>query len=97
MMNVFAPPILVAVAFCSVMWGYLMIRNFIDLRGWFGFACALGSIAYGIAVYQYISIFFIHKTKTLDGDMWALFVRMLFHCGSVLIFVTHYNLSKKRR
>lgn len=94
--SVFAPNAIVATAFCIALWGYLMIRNFIDFRILLSIACFLSTFAYICAFIQYIIIFYIDRTPQKDSAMWWLFVRMLAQCGAVIIFTYAYKYTKYR-
>lgn len=93
MISVFAPGTLIAVAVCLLCWGGLTWRNYRDNRMIFCWACLMSTIAYAVAMFQYIVIFYVDKTPQPDNAMWALFIRMLFHCSTGIIFVFYYNKS----
>jgi hypothetical protein len=96
MISVFAPGTLLSTFFCLVGWAYLTYANGRDLRFAFMMSCFCISLAYGMAFYQYVIIFYVVKTPQDDRAMWALFIRMLLQGTGVLIFIYNYRYSIRR-
>lgn len=92
MVSSYAPGTELATIFCVIAWLYLSIKNFKNKLLAFGLGCLASSIAYSVASIQYYYIFFVDKVPESGTAMNLLFIRMIFHCTSVLIFIYKYKL-----
>lgn len=97
MISVFAGPTLTATLFCVFGWGYLTVRNAIERRLIFSVACFFSFSAYIMAVIKYIFIFYVEKSPQYETPMWLLFMQLLCHVITVLIFCYNYKFSYGRR
>lgn len=96
MTSIFAAPTLVATFFCLSGWGYLTFKNASDRRLIFSISCFFSLAAYIMAFFKYILIFYIDKTPQDEKAMWVLFLQLLCHVTTVLIFCYNYRYSLKR-
>lgn len=78
-------------AFCIAGWGWLVYKNVINRLPIFAIACISSVVAYSLAFWQYYLIFWIYQTPQSDKAMNILFLRMLFHCITLMIFIGWYN------
>lgn len=97
MISNFAAPTMIATVFCIGGWTYLTYKNVKDKRAVFSIACFSSILAYIFASAQYILIFYIDKTPQAATPMWLLFLRMMFHVNTVLIFCYNYNFSLNKK
>lgn len=95
MVSTFAPGTLVATVFCFCCWSWLVYKNLMDYRFYFAVACLFSAVAYLFAGAEYIDLFYVHPKSEPDTAMWYLFLRMVCHCATALIFVHKYRFSLK--